>query len=51
MISPRQVFEDTMRPADLLLRVYRLLEHDVAQFDGDMVRGLRELVGDPREGP
>jgi len=45
MISPRQVLEDTMRPADLLLRVYRLLEHDVAQFDGDMIGALRELVG------
>ena len=28
MLSPRQIFEDNIRPAELLLRVYRLLEHD-----------------------
>ncbi len=28
MLSPRQIFEDNIRPADLLLKVYRLLEHD-----------------------
>lgn len=44
MITPRQVFEDTMRPAELLLRVYRLLEHDTAQFDGAMVQSLRGIV-------
>lgn len=45
MVSPRQIFEDTMLPAELLLRVYRLLEHDIAQFDGDMVHSLRGIVG------
>lgn len=44
MITPRQVFDDTMRPAELLLRVYRLLEHDVAEFDGAMVQSLRGIV-------
>ncbi len=33
-----------MRPAELLLRVYRLLEHDTAQFDGEMVQSLRRVV-------
>jgi hypothetical protein len=28
MLSPRQIFEDNIRPAELMLRVYRLLEHD-----------------------
>ena len=28
MLSPRQIFEDNIRPADLLLKVFRLLEHD-----------------------
>jgi len=45
MISPRQVFEDTIRPAELLLRVYRLLENDSVQRDGDIVSSLRAIVG------
>ncbi|MBI3948941.1 MAG: hypothetical protein HY314_00580 [Acidobacteria bacterium] len=45
MISPRQVFEDTIRPAELLLRVYRLLENDAIQREGDMVKSLRAVVG------
>lgn len=40
-LSPRQAFEDNMRPAELLLRVYRLLECETLQTDGDMVRGMR----------
>ena len=28
MLSPRQAFEDNIRPSILLLRVYRLLEND-----------------------
>lgn len=44
-LSPRQTFEDNMRPAQLLLRVYRLLDaNDVILTDGDMVRELRSLV-------
>jgi len=44
-ISPRQAFEDNMRPAELLLRVYRLLENDIIHTDGDMVKALRTTVG------
>jgi hypothetical protein len=45
MLSPRQAFEDNMRPAELLLRVYRLLENDALQTSGDMVSSLRKIVG------
>jgi hypothetical protein len=44
MLSPRQIFEDNIRPAELMLRVYRLLEHDVPTTDGAMVQALRALV-------
>jgi hypothetical protein len=30
MLSSRQIFEDTIRPADLLLKVFHLLKHGVA---------------------
>lgn len=44
-LSPRQTFEDNMRPAQLLLRVYRLLDcNDQIQTDGDMVHALRLLT-------
>lgn len=42
--TPRELFEDTIRPAELLLRVYQLLEHDEVQSDGEMVTALRSLV-------
>jgi hypothetical protein len=42
--TPRQLFEDTLRPAELLLRVYRLLEHDEVQSEGEMITALRGLV-------
>jgi len=45
LISPRQAFEDNMRPAKLLLRVFRLLECESLQSDGDLVKALREVVG------
>jgi hypothetical protein len=45
MLSPRQAFDDNMRPAELLLRVYRLLENDSLQTSGEMVSGLRKVVG------
>ena len=32
LISPRQAFEDNIRPAELLLHVYRLLESDKLYF-------------------
>lgn len=44
-LRPRQTFEDNMRPAQLLLRVYRLLDsNDQIQTDGDMVDALRQLT-------
>jgi hypothetical protein len=45
MLSPRQAFEDNIRPAELLLRVYRLLETDSITTSGDMITSLREVVG------
>ena len=44
MTNPRQVFEENIRPAELLLRVYRLLECDTIHTEGDMVAALRSLV-------
>lgn len=45
MRSPRQIFEDNIRPADLLLRVYRLLDTgDQLQTEGELVEQLRKLV-------
>ena len=44
-ISPRQAFEDNIRPAELLVSVYRLLECQAIERQGDMVEKLRVLVG------
>lgn len=44
MPSPKQVFEDTMRPAELLLRVYRLLDCRHIQTEGQLVKQLGALV-------
>src|ERR1039457_1622481 len=44
MLSPRQIFEDNIRPADLLLKVFRLLEHDALNTEDALVRSLRALV-------
>lgn len=44
MLSPRQIFEDNIRPADLLLKVFRLLEHDAPNNEEGVLRTLRELV-------
>lgn len=49
MTSPRQVFEDTMRPADLLLRVYRLLDCQEIQTEGQLVKSLAGLVQAKRD--
>lgn len=49
MTSPRQVFEDTMRPADLLLRVYRLLDCQDIQTEGQLVKSLGDLVQAKRD--
>lgn len=48
-LSPRQTFEDNMRPAELLLRVYRLLENDGIRSDGEMVDTLRHMLGSSAE--
>ncbi len=44
MLSPRQIFEDNIRPADLLLKVFRLLEHDALNTEEGILSSLRELV-------
>ena len=44
MLSPRQIFEDNIRPADLLLKVFRLLEHDALSTEVALLCSLRELV-------
>jgi hypothetical protein len=44
MLSPRQIFEDNIRPADLLLKVFRLLEHDALSTEEALLGSLRELV-------
>src|SRR5436305_3238750 len=44
MLSPRQIFEDNVRPADLLLKVFRLLEHDSPNTEAELQRALRGLV-------
>ena len=44
MLSPRQIFEDNIRPADLLLKVFRLLEHDSPNTEAGLLKSLRQLV-------
>src|SRR5688572_10434562 len=45
MIRPIQAFEDNVRPAQLMLQVYRLLEcGDAIQTEGDFLDRLRALV-------
>ncbi len=44
-LSPRQAFEDNIRPADLLLRVYRLFESQTEHTDDELLRSLRTLIG------
>lgn len=44
MLSPRQLFEDNIRPADLLLKVFRLLDHEQLNTEANLHRALRELV-------
>ena len=44
MLSPRRIFEDNIRPADLLLKVYRLLEHDAPSTEEGVLQTLRDLV-------
>src|SRR5204863_5147405 len=44
MLSPRQIFEDNIRPADLLLKVFRLMEHDAPNTEAALLKSLREIV-------
>lgn len=45
MASPIQTFKDNIRPANLMLQVYSLLDtNDHVISDGDMVAKLREIV-------
>jgi hypothetical protein len=45
MTSPRQIFDDNIYPADLLLQVYRLLDtNDKLLTDGELVEQLRSLL-------
>jgi len=49
-LSPRQTFEDNMRPAELLLRVYRLLDcNDSIQSEGELLDALRKIVQAPSD--
>lgn len=43
-MTPKQVFEDSFRMAELLIHVYRLLENDGLKTDGQMVASLRGLL-------
>jgi len=48
MLSPKQTFLDNMRPAQLLLQVYGLLESsDNLMVQGDLLAALRNIVGAP----
>ena len=45
MASPRQTFEDNIHPAELLLRLYRLLDtQDQILTNGEMVTAMRAVV-------
>ena len=49
MLSPRQLFEDNIRPAELLLKVFRLLEHDAPNTEAELGCKLRELIKADKE--
>jgi len=45
MLSPRQTFDDNMRPAMLLLHVYRLLDsNDNILTGGELINALRQII-------
>lgn len=43
-MTPKQVFEDSFRMAELLIHVYRLLENDGLRTDGHLVTSMRGLL-------
>jgi hypothetical protein len=45
MPTPREVFEENIRPAELLVCIHTLLENDGIQTDGDLVSRVRERMG------
>ena len=49
MTKARVLFDDTFKPAVLLLGVYRLLENEGVETTGERVERLRELVGAGKE--
>ncbi|APB32607.1 hypothetical protein GlitD10_0300 [Gloeomargarita lithophora Alchichica-D10] len=49
MLSPRQIFEDNIRPADLLLKVFRLLEHESPTTEIELSKTLRSLINVPHD--
>ena len=45
MPAAQQFFEETFRPAKVLLDLYRLLDNEDILTEHDWIRRLRELVG------
>ena len=45
MPAARQLFQETFRPAVLLLRLYRLLDNDDVRTEGVQVDELRKIIG------
>jgi hypothetical protein len=43
-MTPKQVFDDSFRMAELLIHVYRLLENDGLQTTGQLVASMRGLL-------
>ncbi len=43
-MTPRQVFEDSFRMAELLIHVYRLLENDGLKTEGEVVDSFRKML-------
>lgn len=46
-VSPIQTFQDNMRPALLLVQVYRLLENEKIYTDGELIDTLRTMTHAP----
>jgi len=44
-LTPRQVFEDNLRPAELLLKVYKLLECEETHSDHEILTAVRDSLG------
>ena len=43
-MTPKQVFDDSFRIAELLIHVYRLLDNDGLKTEGHMIAPLREML-------